>query len=200
MVVDFHPTGERIELPSDFAEHLAETFGWQDAPETLWEWWRREGEVMSGNDLTPAADDFYRETPTRHEVHVDGRVRYVPCALDALSAAAMEAGDATARSVDPATGAPVTVEFDDAVDVTPGGAVISIGSAPAPDLPDLDPYDSMIECAVDLDDDVFVENFCAFGNAFESEESYARWEAEADGETFPAGAEEVATLLHALHR
>jgi hypothetical protein len=71
------------------------------------DYWARFAEQLAASDETIEPEDLYTEDPTRHEVHVDGQIRYSPCILDALGAAVMEAQDpVTVRSVDPVTRTP----------------------------------------------------------------------------------------------
>lgn len=197
MAFDYHPTGERTEIPDEFADLLADVYG--RPPETVWEWWLMEAKRSDeAGEMTER--DFYQETPTRHEVHADGDTGYTPCALDALAAAAMADGPTTVRSTDPVTDATVTVEVsDESVAVTPEDAVISIGRKPDPDV-ELASNESIIDLARETDSDAFVDDFCKYGNAFESEDTYADWAANTEATSFPASAEKTATLLHRLHR
>lgn len=169
----------RIELPSDFAEHLATVGNLESPPETLAECLSRFADRLEASGETIGADDLYATEPTRHEVHVDGRVRYSPCVLDALSAAVMEPTDpVTVRSVDPESGKPVTFSVvDGAVDVSPAAAVISFGIAAT--IPALQSSgEPVFSWVLQGDDDDVRAAFCRFTNAFESRASYDRW---ADG-------------------
>jgi len=53
------PTGERIELSEDYAIGMAACFGWQEPPDTLWDWLRHEV-VLDGEARTRP-----RPTPPR---------------------------------------------------------------------------------------------------------------------------------------
>jgi hypothetical protein len=189
-------TDDRIDLPSDFAAHLAAVSDLETPPETLGEYWSLFAERLAASDRTIGPEDLYAAAPTRHEVRVNGRIRYSPCVLDALGAAAMEAENpVTVRSVDPVTRRPVAFTVDDGtVDVTPEDAVITFGVAPA--LPDLEAGDeSVFTWMLEADTDSVSEAFCQYTNAFESADTYERWAAETDGKTVPVQPRSVGSLI-----
>jgi len=105
MDTDSESTHNGTELPTDFAEHAATVGGLDVPPATLEEWWTELLDQFAELDRGVTLADLYSETATRHEVHVNDRVRYAHCALDALMAAVMEAhSTVTVRSVDPVSG------------------------------------------------------------------------------------------------
>lgn len=134
-------TGDGIDRPTDFADHLAAVSTLDHPPDTPAEYWSRFGARLATSEYTLTAEDLYTAEPTRHEVHVDDRVRYSPCVLDTLSAGTMESeAPVTVRSVDPVTNAPVRVTVrDDSIDVTPEDAVITFGVASS--IPELESSD-----------------------------------------------------------
>lgn len=79
-----------IELPEEFARKAANVTGLDEPPETLEAWWNAIARQFEESPHAVAVDDMYSNAPTRHEVHVDGRVRYAYCVVDALAAAVME--------------------------------------------------------------------------------------------------------------
>lgn len=195
---DFHPTGDRIELPSDFADHLADIYDC-DPPETVWEWWMIEGERSTVPEELEATD-FYTDNSTRHEIHVNDEIHYAPCVLDALTAAAMDTrSPVVVRSTDPRTDTTITVEFSDTgVAVSPADAVISLGGKHHPEATP-DSGSSVMDYATDNEEE-YITNFCKYRNAFGSQETYTNWAADTDAITFPARADKLAALMYRLHR
>lgn len=198
MDTDSKPTDEGIELPTDFAEHAATLTNLDTPPATLEEWWTAMGNQYSANDLTVGFADLYSKTPTRHEVHVNDRVRYANCALDALMAAVMaEQATVTVRSIDPVAATPVTITVsDDAVEVSPEGALICFGM-------DLDPADveavgSLAEWSVQDDKDEIRDSVCQYTNAFESEATYEQWASTTDSVTAPLPPANVVPLAQKI--
>lgn len=165
-------------------------------PATLAEWWTALSDQFSASGHTVGLGDLYSETPTRHEVRVNGRVHYTYCAMDALMAAVIvEQATVRVRSVDPVTGVPVTFRVtDDAVEVSPTEAVICFGGR-------LDEIDveaaggSFVDWAMQEEKEEVVENVCQYTNAFESVESYKRWEQATDSMTVPLPPQSVVPLL-----
>jgi hypothetical protein len=137
-------TDDRIDLPADFADHLAAVSNLESPPDTMGDYWELFAEELATSDQTIEPEDLYTEDPTRHEVPVNGQIRYSPCVLDALGAAVMEDQDpVTLRSVDPVTKRPVTFTVDDGtVDITPEEAVIAFGIAGT--IPELEDSDETI--------------------------------------------------------
>ena len=187
---------DRIDLPPDFADHLAAVSNLETPPETMAEYWSRFAEQFAASDRTIGPEDLYTETPTRHEVRVNDRIRYSPCVLDALGAAVMEAQNpVSVRSVDPVTGTPVTFTVEDGVvDVTPEDALITFGIASA--IPELEASDESIFSWILQEDTPTVSDaFCQYINAFESAATYDRWAPETDAKTVPVHPASVATLI-----
>lgn len=185
-----------IALPDDFAAHLASVSNLETPPETLEEYWAAFEEALAASDETIGPEDLCTDEPTRHEVRLDGEVRYSPCVLDALGAAAMvDQSPVTVRSVDPVTRTPVTFTVDDGdVDVTPAAAVITFGVAPS--VPELDGIDEpLFGWMLEADDSSVARTFCQYINAFESPDTYEEWAATTDGHTFPVGSDDVGSLV-----
>lgn len=184
-----------VELPADFADHLATVGNLDGIPETLVEYWSTFADHLGANDQTITPEDLYSDPPTRHEVHVDDRIRYSPCVLDALTAAMIEPQQpVTVRSVDPVTGTPVTFTVgDEHLSVTPSDAVVSFGIAAT--IPRLESTDvSIFEWMLDAERPSISRAFCRFINAFESPATYDRWAEANDGESIsiqPAAAAEL---------
>lgn len=174
MKTDQSTTDDSVELPSDFVEHMATVTDLDASATTLEEWWEAAAEQYSAEDITVGLSDLYSETPTRHEVHVNGRVRYAHCALDALEAAVIEEqGPVPVRSIDPVTGTPVTFTVrDDSVEVSPEGALICFGSSIDPEA--VEDVGSLAAWSVQDDMSEVKESVCRYTNAFESEETYER--------------------------
>lgn len=198
MNTDSEVTDGRTDLPTDFAEHAATLTGLDTPPATLGEWWTAMGDQYSANDLTVGFADLYSKAPTRHEVHVNGRVRYANCAMDALMAAVMEEqASVTVRSIDPVAATPVTITVsDDAVEVAPEGALICFGM-------DLDPADveavgSLAEWSVQDDKDEIRDSVCQYTNAFESEATYEQWASVTDSVTAPLSPANVVPMLQTI--
>jgi hypothetical protein len=195
---DSEVTVGRTELPTDFAEHAATLTGLDTPPTTLEEWWTAAGDQYSANDLTVGFADLYSKAPTRHEVLVNGRVRYANCVMDALMAALMEEqATVTVRSIDPVAATPVTITVsDDAVEVSPEGALICVGM-------DLDPADveavgSLAEWSGQDDKDEIRDSVCQYTNAFESEETYEQWASATDCISAPIPPRNIVPLLQEL--
>lgn len=173
-----------IELPADFADHLAAVGNLETTPETLAEYWSQFAEQLAASDQTIEPADMYVEDPTRHEVHVDGKIHYSPCVLDALTAAELEAQTpVTVRSVDPVTRTPVTFTVgDEAVDVSPADAVITFGIASS--IPALESSkESIFNWMLQADTPSVSTAFCQFINAFESADTYEQWKTDTTGKT-----------------
>ena len=189
-------TDDRIDLPPDFADHLAAVSNFETPPETMGDYWARFAEQLAASDQTIEPEDLYTENPTRHEARVNGQIRYSPCILDALGAAVMEDQDpVTVRSVDPVTGTPVTFTVDDgAVDVTPENAVITFGiAATIPELEDSD--ETIFSWMLQAETPTLTDTFCQYINAFESAETYEQWTTETNGKTVPFQPASVGTLI-----
>lgn len=169
---DHHDRLDAIDLPTDVADAVADVFGASDRPATF-------GDVVRDVEGTLApegaieAEDFFRNGPTRHAVHLDGGVEHVPCVIDALVLAAL----VEQREVRIASGSPVDgtvvgyrVTGDD-VAVTPADAVVSLGVAPA-DVEE--PPDG-----AGLSEDPELSS-CAYINSFPDEAAYEEWAAATD--------------------
>lgn len=65
-------TDDSIELPPDFADHLAAVSDLESPPETTTEYWSSFAEELAASNQTIEPEDLYTENPTRHEVHVNG--------------------------------------------------------------------------------------------------------------------------------
>lgn len=189
---------EGIELPTDFAEHVATLTDLETNPATLEEWWNEAGEQYSANDVTVGFDDLYSNTPTRHEVQVDGRVRYANCAMDALLAAQMEnQSTVIVRSIDPVSATPVTIEIsEEAVEVSPDGALICFGMDLNP--ADVEAVGSLAEWSVQDDKDEIRDSVCQYTNAFESEDTYDQWAAATDCVSAPLPPTKLISLLQEI--
>lgn len=189
-------TEDRIDLPPDFADHLAAVSNLETPPETMAEYWSVFAEQLAASDKTIEPKDLYTENPTRHEVRVNDRIHYSPCVLDALGAAVMEAQNpVTVRSVDPVTRTPVTFTVEDeTVAVTPEDSVITFGitsSLPELESSDESAFDWIFQEATPAVTDVL----CQYINAFESTDTYQQWAAETDGKSVPIQPESVGTLI-----
>lgn len=190
-------SNDRTELPTDFAEHAAAATGLDAPPTTLEEWWSRVLDQYSAEDITIGLDDLYSEVPTRHEVHVNGCVRYTHCALDALEAAVIvEQDEVTVRSVDPVSGTPVTFVVDDDVSVSPEGALICFGANLDRDA--IEAAGSLAAWSVQDDKSEIKSGVCQYTNAFESEVTYEQWAAETESVTAPVPPANVVPLLRKL--
>lgn len=180
------PNDDRIALPADFADHLAAVGNLDTTPETMADYWSQFADQLAASDHTIAPGDLYTDEPTRHEVHVDDRIEYSPCVLDALTAAVLEAqGSVKVRSVDPVTRTPIRFTVDeDSLAVTPDSAVVTFGIAPS--IPALEGSDdSIFGWMLGAETADVRTAFCQYINAFESEETYEQWAETSDGETIP---------------
>lgn len=189
-------TDDRIDLPPDFADHLAAVSNLETPPKTMGDYWALFAEQLAASDQTIEPEDLYTENPTRHEVRVDGQIQYSPCILDALGAAVMEDQDlVTVRSVDPVTRTPITFTVDDGtVDVTPEDVVITFGIAAT--IPELEASDETIfSWMLQAETPSLTNTFCQYINAFESADTYEQWAAETDGKTVPFQPASVETLI-----
>ena len=198
MDTESESTDARTELPTDFAKHAATITGLDTPPETLEEWWTAVVEQYSGNDLAVGLADLYSETPTRHEVHVNDRVRYAHCVLDALQAAVMEEqATVTICSIDPVSAAPVTFTVsDDSVEVSPENALICFGSSLDPE--DVEAIGSLAAWSLQDDKDEIQGSVCQYTNAFEDEATYEEWASKTGSITAPLPPANVVPLLQKL--
>ncbi|MFC7156636.1 organomercurial lyase [Halomarina halobia] len=191
-------TDGRTELPTDFAEHAAIITGLDTPPETLEEWWATVVKQYSGDDLAVELTDLYSDAPTRHEVHVNDRVRYAYCVLDALQAAVMEEQTTvTVRSIDPVSSIPVTFTVsDDSVEASPENALICFGSSIDPE--DIEAIGSLAAWSLQDDKDEIHGAVCQYTNAFESEATYEEWASKTGSITAPLPPANVVPLLQRL--
>ena len=187
---------DRIDLPPDFANHLAAVSNLETPPETVGDYWAAFAEQLAASDRTIEPEDLYTDDPTRHEVRVNGQIRYSPCILDALGAAVMETQDpVTVRSVDPVTRTPITFTVQNGgVDVTPEDTVITFGiAASIPELEDSD--EPIFSWMLQAETPTLTNTFCQYINAFESADTYEQWAAETDGKTMPFQPAAVRSLI-----
>lgn len=170
-------TENSIALPNDFAEHVATLSDLETAPATLEEWWTAVFEQFAETGHTVTLADLYRDRPTRHEVHVDGRIRYAGCAADALMAAVLEdQGTVTVRSIDPVAATPVTITVrENATETSPEGALVCFGSSV--DREDVEALGSLADWVMQDDTSVVEAGICQHTNAFESRATYEQWAA-----------------------
>lgn len=195
MVAESQPD-DQIDLPTDFADHLATVSNLETPPNTLAEYWAKFTEELAATDHTIEPEDLYTDTPTRHEVRVNDRIQYAPCILDALGAAVMEPQiPVTVRSVDPVTHTPITFIVEgDTVDVTPEDAVITFGIAST--IPDLEASDTSIFTWILQEDTPTVSDaFCQYINAFESTATYDQWATATNGKTIVIEPASVGPLI-----
>jgi len=200
MDTDSKPTDEGIQLPPDFAEHAATVSGLDAPPATLEEWWTKVLEQFSAGDHTVELADLYSEAPTRHEVHVNDRIRYSYCVLDALAAAVMEAqATVTVRSIDPVAGTPVIFTVGDAsMEVSPEDALVCYGSSV--NAADVEAVGSLAAWSVQDDKSEVQAAVCQYTNAFESETTYEQWASETESVTAPIPPAKVVPLIQKLTR
>lgn len=200
METDTESTDGPVEFPTDFAERLAAMSGLADPPATLEEWLTALSEQFSESDQTVGPADMYSEAPTRHEVHVNDRVRYSYCVVDALAAAVMEDQDTvTVRSIDPVTDNPVTfVVSEDSLQVSPEAATLSFGGKL--DRPEIGADDSFVDWSTQEDHSVVEATFCEYTNAFETEENYEQWAADSDSSTIPLSPAKLVPLIQQVTR
>lgn len=200
MDTDSRPTDEGIELPTDFAEHAATVSGLDAPPATLEEWWTAVFEQFSESGQTVELTDLYSEEPTRHEVHVNDRVQYSYCVVDALGAAVMEEqATVTVRSIDPVTGTPVTFTISDSsMEASPEGALVCYGSSV--DAADVEAVGSFAAWSMQEDHSAVEAAVCQFTNAFESEATYEQWASKSESVTAPFPPVKVVGLMQKLTR
>lgn len=198
MVTDSPSNGTRIDLPAEFAEHVAIVTGLQAPPATWEEWWTAVTEQFAESDRVLELGDLYSEAPTRHEVHVNDGIEYAHCVADALMAAVME-GDSpvTVRSRDPVTATTVRIEIDDGgVAVSPEDAVICFGSQIDPG--DIEAAGSLADWSLQDDKSEVVMAVCRHTNAFESEASYEQWVSETESVSAPIPPERFVALARQM--
>lgn len=198
MITDPKQSGDRIELPTDFAEHVASVSDLEAPPATLEEWWTAVFESFSENDQAVELSDLYRKKVTRHEVHVDDRILYAGCAADALMAAVMEAQETvTVRSIDPIAHTPVTFTIGpDSVETSPEGALVCFGSNV--DRVDVEAFDSFTDWVMQEETSAVEAAICQHTNAFESEATYEQWKAETESVTAPLPPADLVRLMQEL--
>lgn len=198
MDTDHESADGQAELPTEFAEHAAALTGLDTPPETLEEWWRALAEQYAEGGHSVELSDLYSASPTRHEVHIDDRIRYAYCALDGLLAAVMEdQTSVTVRSIDPDSGTPVVITVtDESVEVSPDGALICFGSTVDED--DTEAAGSIAAWSLQEDRAEVQSAVCQYTNAFESEETYDRWASQTDSFTAPLPPANVVRLVRAF--
>lgn len=172
--------------------------GLAEPPSTLEEWWTELLDQFSELDRGVTLADLYSESPTRHEVHVNDRVRYTYCAMDALAAAVMEAPSTVrVRSVDPVSGMPVWFTVGGgSVEASPDGALVCYGSTV--DAEDVEAAGSLAAWAVQDDRDEIRAAVCQYTNAFESEATYEQWASKTESATAPLPPGNVVPVLQEL--
>lgn len=175
-------TENSIALPNDFAEHAATLSDLETPPATLEEWWTAVFEQFAETGHAVTLADLYSDRPTRHEVHVDGRIRYAGCAADALMAAVLaDQGTVTVRSIDPVAARPVTITVrENSTETSPEDALICFGSSVDPD--EVERVGSLAEWVMQDDTRAVEAGICQHTNAFESRATYERWAADTDRE------------------
>lgn len=198
MVANSKSTGDGIELPTDFAEHVASISDLEAPPATLEEWWTGVFESFSENNQEVELSDLYRTKVTRHEVHVDGRIRNAGCAADALMAAVMEPQETvTVRSIDPISHRPVTFTISErSVETSPKGGLICFGSNV--NRVDVEAFDSFTDWVMQDDTSAVEAAICQHTNAFESEATYEQWKAETESVTAALPPADVVQLMEEL--
>lgn len=191
-------TEDSIDLPTNFAEHMARVSDLEKPPATLEEWWIAVFEQFSENDQTVELTDLYREGPTRHEVHVTDRIRYAGCAADALMAAVMEEQETvTVRSIDPIANTPVTFTVSgDSVEMSPEDALICFGSSV--DRADMEDFDSFTDWVMQEDTSAVEAAICQHTHAFESQTTFEQWEANTESVTAPLPPVNLVQLMYKL--
>lgn len=156
-----------IDLPTDVVDAIGGALPTGDRPATL-----AAALDLADEWLAPAqpisVEAFFRDDPTRHQVHLEGGVEFVPCVLDALVVAvAMSDDPVRVESTSPVDG--TVVEFrvsgDDAA-VSPEEAVVSFGIAPEDT--------SGMPTADTVADDPRIAS-CAYINAFPDGAAYEAW-------------------------
>lgn len=189
-----------IELPADFAAHVATVAGLETQPATWEEWWAETADAFAASDRTLGLSDLYSDEPTRHEVHVDDRVRHARCAADALMAGVMEGqSPVTVRSTDPVSGTEVRVEIDDdAVTVRPEDALICFGARIDPEA--VEAAGSLADWSLQEDKSDVEASVCRYTNAFESETTYEQWASETESVTAPIPPARFVGLSRQLNR
>ena len=203
METEFDVSDGRTELPAEFAEHAAAVTGLDSPPTTLEGWWAAVVEQYEADDLAVGFGHLYSDSPTRHEVHVNDRIRYTYCVLDALQAAVFEEqGTVTVRSIDPVAATPVTITVsDDAVEVSPEGALISFGSSlSVEDVEAVGSLDSLAAWSVQEDNAEVQASVCRYTNAFESESTYEEWASGTESVSAPLPPQNVVPLLRKVPR
>lgn len=192
---------DAVELPPEFAEHVAKVSGLDTPPATLEEWWSAMLDQFESGAATVGLTDLYAPTTTPHEVQVGPKVKHAYCALDALAAAVMEPHDeVTVRSADPVTGTTVrfAVHADDSVDVSPEGALICFGADISEDA--VDEVGSLAEWAVQDDKADVRASVCQYTLAFESETTYEQWATDRGIVTLPLAPADAMPFLQQLPR
>lgn len=186
------------ELPADFAEHAADVTDLDAPPATLEEWWSAVVEQYAAEDITVGLRHLYSESPTRHEVHVNDRVRYTYCVLDALQVAVfVEQDPVSVRSIDPVGSSPVTITVsNDNVEVSPEGALISFGSSLS--VEDVEAVGSLAAWSVQEDMTEIEASVCQYTNAFESKATYEAWASATDSISAPLSPAAVVPLLRQI--
>ncbi|WP_101297964.1 organomercurial lyase [Halegenticoccus soli] len=167
---------DRTDLPSDLAEAFRRAGSLDERPESLEAGHSAVTDRLNEAGVTITPEDMYQPEPTRHAVHIDGTVKYVPCVMDALIVALLHEDD-TVEIYSESPEAGVTIRFrvtEDGVTVVPTSAVISFGLGIKESTnPDFDSVKDTLNAP-----DAPIPTTCAVTNAFPDSASFERWAAE----------------------
>ncbi|PSP84351.1 hypothetical protein BRC83_05630 [Halobacteriales archaeon QS_1_68_17] len=138
---------------------------------TVAEWMDATGQAVRATEgRPPSREDLCTVADAPHVLERDGERQAYACVMDPLIVPFLDGRPATVESADPVTGADVTVRIDEeGARIEPASAVVSMGVGT-----DLDGEDPMTPEAA-------YGSLCAYINAFESRETYAKWAAETGG-------------------
>lgn len=174
--VETRSEGDQTDLPPRLAEAFRRAGYLDERPETLEAGFSAVTDRLNEAGVTIAPEDMYQSEPTRHAVHIDGAIEYVPCVMDALIVALLHDDDVVEiDSESPQEGE--TIRFrvtEDDVTVVPTSAVISFGLGIEESTnPDFGSLKDTLNAP-----DASIPTTCSVINAFPDSSSFERWVAE----------------------
>ncbi|WP_135821700.1 organomercurial lyase [Halostella litorea] len=153
-------------LPEEVGRALGEVYGAERPAGTVGDWVAAVRDALDGTEwMPPSVGDLCHDAEGRHVArNPDQSFRFV-CVLDAFVLQALVDAAVTVESTPPGGGEVRATVTADGVDADPGTAVLSVGAAADPDVPD-EPTPAAV-----------YGQLCPYVHAFPSREAYREWDA-----------------------